>query len=195
MTKDEELSAIFAEVFDEYNSVNAEFVAFREFKCTWERTARWIALRVSDYLEDAPAEALRELATYVKGIIAGERQNVEGALREFVTAPEFSRKFKDTYIMRAHLERDGGSLESLREKLKAKGLYPEGFDDVDIVWNCDTQCRCSVLMRVVSVPLLYEERLTDPIVLKEFYGMFAHIFAGYGAGTDEYAKVVCKWRD
>ncbi|MFA6803718.1 MAG: hypothetical protein WCR24_04400, partial [Candidatus Methanomethylophilaceae archaeon] len=45
-----------------YDNVDAEFVAFKEFKVKWQRSCGWADFQVSDYLVDAPREVIEGLA-------------------------------------------------------------------------------------------------------------------------------------
>ena len=55
-----------------YGDVTVEITDFRDFKVQWKRSYRWIAFRVSDYIEGAPEPVIRDLAEALFGRIAGE---------------------------------------------------------------------------------------------------------------------------
>ena len=200
MVTEQELTAIFSEAFPGVR-IEACFAPLTQVKAQWQRAFDWITFRVSDYLEDAPAEALREFAEILRADTRGEEHPKKVALLDYLTSPEFSQNHRATFIERMHLTKDeDGSLEVLRNTLKEKGLYPEGFDDVELVWSefsigVPDKCRSSVLMRLVSVPIDYKDRLTDPVVVKGFYEAFSYILAGYDAKFGAYETIVRKWRD
>ena len=202
MVTEQELTAIFSEVFPGVR-IEACFAPLTQVKAQWQRASDWIAFRVSDYLTDAPAEALREFAEILRADTRGEEHPKKVALLDYITSPEFSQKHRATFIERMHLAKDDdGSLEVLRNALRERGLYPDGFDDVELVWSefsmisgIPDKCRSSVLMRLVSVPVDFNGRLTDPEVVKGFYEAFAYILAGYDAKFGAYETIVRKWRD
>ena len=45
-----------------YDKVDAEFVAYRDFKVRWTRSYKWADFQVSDYLMDAPSVVYDGLA-------------------------------------------------------------------------------------------------------------------------------------
>ena len=70
---DEHLTDIFTEVGRRYgyDDVAAEFGDLRDFKCRWQRSYNWIRFVISDYLDRAPDEVLRDLAEVLFAKITG----------------------------------------------------------------------------------------------------------------------------
>ena len=164
-----------------YETVNAEFMAFREFKCTWQRSYKWIDFRISDYLEDAPKTVLEELATTLLQKIRGDDFTVNTKLKKYVTTKAFRDKHYKTYIDRCtdYEELDPSIIKRVCEKY--------GLDPVE---NC-TLCKysgeythkaagCSVLMRVIGISdILFDENVPEFVRDFAIYCELQHILMGY----------------
>jgi len=182
-TKNQQLTEIFAAVGKKYGyeTVNAEFMAFREFKCTWQRSYKWIDFRISDYLEDAPKTVLEELATTLLQKIRGDDFTVNTKLKKYVTTKAFRDKHYKTYIDRCtdYEELDPSIIKRVCEKY--------GLDPVE---NC-TLCKysgeythkaagCSVLMRVIGISdILFDENVPEFVRDFAIYCELQHILMGY----------------
>lgn len=101
--KNRELRNIFQHVGAEYGykTVNAEYLAVKDFKVRWQRSYDWIDFRASDYLEDAPEEVLEGLARNLFDRIAGKGTEFSTALKEWVTRPEFCQQKQKIFLERS----------------------------------------------------------------------------------------------
>lgn len=145
--KNEMLKNIFAEVGQKYgyNSVNAEFTAFADFKCRWQRTHEWADFTISDYLVNAPAEILGDLAEILFDKITGGEGEFPQEFKDFVTSEEIHGKWKDTFLLRKMAE----EVEDERVQRVAK-KYKVGADNITLAVG-EQQC-VSVLMRTIIIP-------------------------------------------
>ena len=85
-----------------YEKVEAEFAQFREFKVQWQRSYKWAAFRVSDYLMDADAAVFEGLAETLFSRITGREETpYDEAMRTFVTAPCFAEEKRPVYLRRS----------------------------------------------------------------------------------------------
>ena len=185
-TKNQKLTEIFARVGAEYNyeTVNAEFMAFREFKCTWQRSYKWADFRVSDYLEDAPEDVLESLAVALFRKIRGDDYDTSDRLREYVTADGFADKHRDTYLARTNGERiDQNILKRVMDK------YNINLDNV-VLYAFDGAythkvAGCSVLMRVIGVSdALLKEDVPENVLDFVIYHELQHLIIGYAPDRD-----------
>lgn len=101
--KNRELTNIFQHIGAEYGykTVNAEYLAVKDFKVRWQRSYDWIDFRASDYLEDAPEEVLEGLARNLFDRIAGKGTEFSTALKEWVTRPEFCQQKQKIFLERS----------------------------------------------------------------------------------------------
>ncbi|KUE74459.1 hypothetical protein AUQ37_00400 [Candidatus Methanomethylophilus sp. 1R26] len=96
MNDNEELTAVFAEVGKKYGfeTVKAEFMSCRDFKVRWQMSYRWADFKVSDYMRNAPREAVESLANTIFGkMVSGEDSVYEKIIIDYVSSP----KFVETY--------------------------------------------------------------------------------------------------
>ena len=198
-TKNQQLTEIFAAVGEKYGyeTVNAEFMAFREFKCTWQRSYKWADFRISDYLEDAPEDVLSELADTLFRKIRGDEYSSSQELKKYVTTKEFRDNHYKTYISRCtdYEELDPSIIKGVCEKY---GIEVE---------NC-TLCKysgdythkaagCSVLMRVIGISdILFNEDVPEFVRDFAIYCELQHIIMGYDPDRnteDEYNERIQKF--
>lgn len=190
------LTRIFAEAGAAfgYPDVNAEFMAFRDFKCRWQRSYRWADFRISDYLDDAPDEVLRALAESLFRRIAGEEDEFDAVLREWITAPEFVALKQDIYLSRCmnYSRTVVGKSKNLQEaydRLIGAGLVP--YDpSIVLTWTSDSMTRkvgfCSVLMRTVAISdVLDKDEVPDYVLDYCLYHELCHIMSGFNPGAEE----------
>ena len=184
------LTEIFATVGKtfRYDTVNAEFMAFREFKCTWQRSYRWVDFRISDYLEDAPDEVLVSLAQTLFRKILGDEFTTSDKLRAWVTDPEFHTLKQNIYLSRCsgYSRTAVGKHKNLQEsydRLIGAGLVP--YDpSIVLSWYDGAYTHkaagCSVLMRVVGISnLLDADDIPDFVLDYCLYYELCHMLVGY----------------
>ena len=188
--KNRELTNIFQHVGAEYGykTVNAEYLAVKDFKVRWQRSYDWIDFRVSDYLEDAPEEVLEGLARNLFDRITGKGTVFSTALKEWVTRPEFCQQKQKIFLERSQyvLNTAEGEHKNLNDSLKRlqdAGLVGE-IPGLYLSWrenNGDMKVgRCSVLMKVVTInEQLDSEEVPDFVIDYCLYSELVHIIAGY----------------
>lgn len=187
---DERLKRCFEEVGRRfrYDSVNAEFMAFNDFKVSWQRTYGWIDFRVSDYLQDAPDDVLMSLADSIFKRIMGEDDSYSPNLYDWVTSPEFCASKQGLYLLRrCNLSRSAeGDYKNLRQsydRLVGAGLLD--YDpSITFSWTRDRYARktghCSVLMKVVEISRnLDSDDIPDFVLDYCMYHELCHIALGF----------------
>ena len=190
-TKNKHLTEIFAAVGNEYgyDSVNAEFMAFSEFKVTWQRSYKWADFRVSDSLENAPEPVLTELAESLFKKIRGDESAPSKELRKFVTAKTFASEHRPIYIARKnYLETDQTPIERVCKKygLKADNVVLSAYDG-DYTHKA---AGCSVLMRVIGISdTLLKENAPESVIDFVVYHELQYINIGYHPERDPTEEV------
>jgi len=166
--REETLSKSFKRIGKEYgyDSVEAEFAAFKEFKVRWQRSYRWAEFKVSDYLMDAPAEVVDDLAaTLFSKITCSGRKNGSTAMRDWVTNPAFAKYKQPVYLRRSrNLKRTHvGENHDLREshaRLVGAGLLTDD-PQLHLSWAKESLSKksafCSVLMKVVGISPVFDD--------------------------------------
>ncbi|MGN1045079.1 MAG: hypothetical protein ACI4Q9_03900 [Candidatus Methanomethylophilaceae archaeon] len=142
-----------------YESISAEFVAFKQFKVQWQRSYKWISFRVSDYLADAPECVLSDLAETLFSKIEGKETGYSEAMREWVLDDSFCREKRPVFLRRGRYLSKGpaGKERDLSDSLRrlAEAGLIDADDDIQAVWNRDSRndfaATYSVLMRTVMV--------------------------------------------
>ena len=194
-----------------YEKVEAEFAQFREFKVQWQRSYKWAAFRVSDYLMDADAAVFEGLAETLFSRITGREETpYDEAMRTFVTAPCFAEEKRPVYLRRSrNLTRTstgiGRDLADSVQRLRDLGLW-KGNDDIQCVWSTGVRLRraasCSVLMKLISVnDLLDDPDIPDMAVDFAVYSQYLRIVKGqevFGRGeifTREEERLFPAYRD
>lgn len=199
-TTSETLRNIFQEIGKGYcfDKVEADLVAFKEFKVRWERSYKWANFHVSDYLADAPAEVIKGLATTLFRKITGDSD--EGYSEEmcgWVTAPEFSENKRPIYLKRSrNLTRFAlGEVKDLMasyQRLVDFGLIE--FDPTAyLTWTKESNVRrighCSVLMRAVSISSVLDSEMIPDFVLDYcLYHELCHLKIGFDPTAEKHGE-------
>ena len=185
-----------------YDSVTAEFTDFKEFKVQWSRSYKFANFRVSDYLEDAPAEVLEGLAATLFAKISGmQDEPYSKAMREWVLAPEFSQKHRPIYIERSKgltgvAEGNERDLAESFVRLEEAGLVDhDAAQHMMVCWNVDDRRKAaasSLLMKVISVSdVLDDADIPDFVVDYAVYTQYLKILKGavvFGYSTEVYTR-------
>ncbi len=202
----ENLARMMAEVGKKhgYDEVRAEFTAYRDFKIRWTRSNRWAEFQISDYLEDAPENVLRELAEMIFARIRGQNVDYPEEVREWLTAPEFPMNHRSTYLGRFVGVSDGTrgrhiDLAECRKRLVESGLVDKD-DDIEIRWahqNSRSVGRSSTLMRVVTInDVLDNEDVDEDAIDFALYAEMCKVNQGYGPlrrGPDEVDALISRF--
>lgn len=157
----EHLEEIFKEVGQRYgyDTVKAEFVALDDFKIRWQRSYKWIDLRISDYLDRAPDEVLYDLADSIFRRVLGKGDGLGEIFVKYITDPDFSQSTRPQYLNRKHglTQSTVGEFHDLNDsvyRLRSMGLIPAGTDCY-LTWDKfsrNRQCvNTSPLMRTVQI--------------------------------------------
>jgi len=190
METEEILRTKFKEVGREYgfDKVEAEFVAFKEFKVRWQRSYKWADFKVSDYLADAPPEVIEGLCNSLFSKITGEDEGYSDEMCRWMTAPEFSEYKQPVYLKRSrNLTRsskgEAKDLESAYGRLIDMGLA-EKDGSVHLTWTKESNVRkighCSVLMKVVTISSVLDTEMIPDFVLDYcLYHELCHLMIGF----------------
>ncbi len=187
---DTELKARFGSVGKEYGytDVEAEFVAYRDFKVKWSRNYHWISFQVSDYLNGAPAEVIDKLATTIYGKIRGDNAPYPQEVLDWLTDPEFVRTKQPLFLKRyigLSLDGDGlfKNLHDGYQRLVERDLLNED-PDLFLGWSrpnrSRTVGRSNILMKVVAMsPVLDDPAISDDLLDYCLYSQVAHVAMGF----------------
>ena len=148
-----------------FTSIGAEFEEFRNLIVRWRRTNRWIRLRVSDYIMDAPESVIDSLCEVIFKQISGRRTKYPENLMAWLTDPSFCLRNRQTFLNRNPMMT--GSSEGIYKDLddSYKRLVDAGLvkydPDVMICWNTTASVKepsqYSVLMKAVSITDLLDD--------------------------------------
>ena len=190
MTTESTLKESFRTVGREYgyDNVDAEFVAFKELKIKWQRSYGKAEFKVSDYLSDAPADILDDIAKTLFSKISGSDAEYPDAMNDWMTSREFLEEKQPVYLRRSRnltrtMRGDHRNLEDSYERLIKSGMIKHD-PDVHISWTRDPNVRrvgyCSVLMKVVAISSIFDSTTIPEFVLDYvLYHEFIHIEAGF----------------
>lgn len=190
---DVQLTGIFDRIGHKYgySSAYAGFENFGDMKVTWQRSAKLIDFRITDYLDHAPDEVLEDLAECLYTRIGGGEREASPAFVKYVTDPKFSRTARKTYLERSVGLSETGERFDLRnslDRLKKEGLVPQDID-LAIRWQHEVTQKasgCSVLMRVVWVNKMLDSRDVPFYVLDYcIYCAICGILVGYKAKEED----------
>ncbi len=205
---EEMLRSIFKEIGRQYgfDKVEAEFVAFKEFKVRWQRSYKWADFKVSDYLADAPPEVIEGLCNSLFAKITGDDEGYSEAMCKWITAPEFSEYKQPVYLKRSrNLTRSSkGEFKDLAaayERLAESGLVVRD-PSIHITWTKESNIRkighCSVLMKVVTISSVLDADMIPDFVLDYcLYHELCHLMMGFDPTAkmhgEEFSKLESKY--
>jgi len=191
MVSEEALNVIFAEVGNGFgfDKVQAQFMAFKEFKVRWQRSYKWAEFKVSDYLSDAPEEVIRGLCRSIFSRIMGNEEGTYSKeMCDWVTSPGFAESKQSVYIRRSrNIIRSGkGEFKDLApsyRRLIEAGLVEEDLN-LCLSWSKEPTVRkvgnCSVLMKVITISKQLDTELIPDYVLDYcLYHELCHMLIGF----------------
>ena len=171
-----------------FDKVEAEFVAFKEFKVRWQRSYKWADFKVSDYLADAPPEVIEGLCNSLFSKITGEDEGYSEDMCRWITAPEFSMYKQPVYLKRSRnitrtTKGDVRDLEAAYDRLVEMGLV-EKDPAISLTWTREPNIRkvghCSVLMKVIQISsALDTEKIPESVLDFCLYHELCHIMIGF----------------
>lgn len=171
-----------------FDTVEAEFTAFRDFKLKWSRSTKWIEFQVSNYLEDAPEDVIRGLAKTVFAKIRGQDSDYPEEVNNWLTSPDFAENHRPAYLKRFIGISEGTKgnhidLAECYDRLIESGLLKRD-ENLCIRWsrqNNKTSGRCSVLMKVVAInDILDREDMYEDAIDYALYSEICKVNQGYG---------------
>ena len=158
-----------------YETVSAEYSAFKDFKVKWTRSYKWIDFLVSDYLADAPDEAIRSIAeTLFSRINGGEAIPYSEEFCNFAMSKDFVKTKQPIYIKRSRniaktAVGEHYDLNEIYKKVLSMGLVKRD-DDIIFSWTKDegmsSPSYMSTLMKVVVVNRVLDDENTPEDVMK-----------------------------
>ncbi len=199
MDPEYELNEAFSKVGKEfgYDTVETEFIAYKEFKVRWQRSYRWARFKVSDYIMDASYEVFESLARTLFSKIKGDDQPYSKELEDFVTDPDFVTYKQPTYLRRSRniIKTSEGEVKNLKdaeERLVKLGLI-EKDPNVVLTWTKESNVRrvgyCSVLMKVVVLSkVLDSESIPDFVLDYVLYHEYLHLMIGFDPTGEVHSK-------
>lgn len=157
-----------------YENVDAEFVAFKDFKISWERSYRRASFHVSDYAMDAPKSVMKCLAESIFSKMIGmEGRPYTEEMKDWALSEEFLTTKQPLYILRSKnlsgLSR--GYVKDLEDsllRLKKMGLIRNTMNP-KLSWtkemlNSETGY-CSPLMNVIGISCYFDmEDVPDYVI-------------------------------
>ena len=183
-----------------YDSVKAEFAAFKDFKVKWTRSYKWAEFDVSDYLTDAPDEVIEALADTIFKKIGGEDAVYPDVLCGWLTSEDFVSRKQPLYVKRCSglsLTPRGQfkDIAESRRRLQDMGLI-RNDSDIFAGWvHSGSRCvgKASILMKVVAMSDIIDgDSISDELFDYCVYSQVAHVEMGYdpvvkrrGAAYDE----------
>ena len=181
-----------------YETVAAEFTAYKDFKVRWQRSYKWADFKVSDYLSDAPAEVIEGLAeTLFTRICVRDETAFSEEMCDWVTAPRFARTKQPIYLRRSrNITRspkgEHRDLTDSYNRLIEMGLV-EKDQDLFLSWTKEPNIRkvghCSVLMKVVSLSSsLDNPEIPDFVVDYVLHHELCHLIMGFNPTSERNRK-------
>ena len=141
---------IFADVGAEYRykNVSVRLTTRKNFSVKWQRSFDWISFDISDFIEYASAEVIRELAhTLFAHIVTGERRPYGQEFKDYIMSKDFIAKMQPRFI-----KRNSATADDRLNDIVAGLDAPEGtvfavVDNSSLDWIA-----YSVVFRAVLVP-------------------------------------------
>ena len=191
---DEHLTDIFAEVGSRYGyeDVGAEFSPLTDMKVKWSRAYKWIRFSVSDYLDRAPDDVLRNLAEIIYARISGDNREYDEVFVRYITDPKLVKQNRKDFLKRSrNLNKtsigDYHDLNDCVNRLRDQGLLPDDME-CELRWDTSQSPKasgCSVLQRVVWVNKYLDQKGVPEHVLDySVYAMMCHLMAGFNNHDD-----------
>lgn len=140
---------IFADVGADfgYRTVILKLTTRKNFTAKWQRSMDWISFDLSDFVEHAPAEAIRGLARSIFSKICGKSEPYGQEFTDYVMSEEFLTKMQPRFIKRNHAVSDD-RLDDIVAGLDA----PKGTAFAVVDSKSHDMTTVSVLLRTVLVP-------------------------------------------
>jgi hypothetical protein len=144
-----------------YESVNASYHPYKEFKTTWSRCGSTADFKVTDYMRGAPSSLMEEFASCLlsRGNGQGRREKYNANIRNYLRSEEFVSRNRPLYLARSRnlaytMRGRHHDLRDSYDRLLSAGLMPH-VPNTYITWtsrpNKQRLGYCSMLMRTVAI--------------------------------------------
>lgn len=181
---EESLKASFKEVGKRYgyDTVDADFAAFKDFKVSWERSYRTASFHVSDYVIDAPREVIECIADSIFSKIMGMKNKpYTDEMKEWTLSQDFIKAKQPIYIRRNRniSASSKGLCKDLKDsvsRLADMGLI-RPKEQLELRWAREgagnSAGYCSPVMNVIVISPLFDmddvpDYVVDFVVYHEF---------------------------
>jgi hypothetical protein len=171
---------IFADVGAEYGyeSVSVRLTTRKYFSARWQKTYTWISFDLSDFVEYAPAEAIRGLAHSLLSRTKGDNIPYGQEFKDHVMSKRFLTQMQPRFIKRNRATAND-ELNSIVAGLDA----PEGTVFMVTNSRSHTYITYSVLFRTVLVPMaILESMAADDVrdMIADKLTVLAHDIEHFG---------------
>ena len=139
-----------------YGNVSVKLTTRKNFTAKWQRSFDWIAFDLSDFVEYAPADAIRGLARSIFSRICGKGEPYGQEFTDYVMSEEFLSKMQPRFIKRNRAVADD-RLDDIVAGLDA----PEGTAFAVTDSKSHDVTTVSILLRTVLVPRSTLEWIDD----------------------------------
>ncbi len=174
-----------------YGEADAGFIAKKDFCYTWQVRGDRITVRISDYLEGAPDDVLREFADMVCRRAKGMSWSEPDSFIDLVTSDDFITSRRPVFVRRSKnlLRTDVGVhrnlYDSVQRLLDSGLLTGSDVENSYFSWTSRSNTRrvgfCSTMMRVVGISSVLDDPAVPEYVLDYVvYHESLHLRQGYG---------------
>lgn len=169
---DEELTELLAPLAKKhrYTEFDACFKSTRDLSVSWKIRLNSLELSISDYLIDAPDEALIEFTESIINMANGKKAPSMPAYMEWITSDTFRKNKRKLFIQRSknlartHIGKQYDLIDSVQRLLDTGLIIPSDIDNSYYTWTDRPNYRkvgyCSPLVRIVAI----SSALDDPKV-------------------------------
>ena len=169
---------------------DAVFTRNKEFNLSWLLRDRNITVRISDYVDEAPDEVVRQAAEICFDHISRRKPVYGDVFLSYMRSDEFVLLKRPTYVRRARnltmstVGQTRDLVDSVQRLLDTGLLRDSDIDNSVFTWtktpNYTRMGYCSTMMKVVAVSsILDDERYSDNVVDEVVYHECLHLRQGY----------------
>lgn len=173
-----------------YNGFEAHFKSTRDLSASWRVRFNSLEISISDYLADAPDEAILEFTEAVILVANGKKAPEMPTYMEWITSDQFIKSKRKLFVQRsknlsrAHVGDHYDIMESVQRLLDSGLIVPSDIDNSYYTWTDRPNYRkvgyCSPLVRTVAISCALDdpkvpENVLDYVVFHETL----HLRQGY----------------
>ena len=198
----ETLSQIFSEIGEEYDflHVDAAFKPFDEIKVKWMRMGQTASFSVTDYLQDAPEEVIRDIANRIMmRIRTDDCSPYSDTTNKYLTSIDFVQRNQPIYLSRKSgisesTKGEHRDIQDSYERLLSKGLVDE-IECLQLRWSSTVteseHGQSSMLMRTVLVPTFLDtDEISDEAFDFNLYRLLMNVCIDFSIDPFERKKIV-----